>query len=296
MRISINENYFRGAPGGLERGQFGALEAVKAGGFDTVDISMQDMQRAADDHDHEAWINKRRDFCEKIGLSVNQAHAPFVEGRRAPDIFHERLLECVRDCAVLGADCLVVHGDTWFKESYDQWDYNEVLDTVYEVYAPAVELGEKLGVKIAMEMLFEWLGHDGHRVRLCSKVEELDDLIAKFASKNVGVCWDFGHASMAYGQDQFKAMARLKSPIIATHVHDNTRRYDNHNLPYQGYINWAEGLKTLAEKDYRGDLTFEINYGCLPDPLAVEFIKYAHSIGEHLAGQFELFRKEIHND
>ena len=292
MRISINENYFRGAPGGVNRGQFGALEVIKAGGFDTVDISMHDMECENNNSDHLRWINERRDFCEKLGLSVNQAHAPFVEGRSVPDIFHKRILQCVEDCAILGADCLVVHGDTWFRENYAQWNYDEVLNTVYEVYAPAVELGERLGVKIAMEMLFEWLGNDEHRVRLCSKVEELDDLITKFGTNNVGVCWDFGHASMAYGQDQFLAMSRLKSPIIATHTHDNTRRYDSHNLPYQGYIDWDEGMKTLAQKNYTGDITFEINYGCLPDPLAVEFIKYAHSVGEHLSARFEMFKKE----
>jgi sugar phosphate isomerase/epimerase len=247
------------------------------------------MEKAEDEDNHDVWINQRREFCEKIGLKVNQAHAPFCEGRPVFDNFADRVVQCVDDCAILGAKCLVVHGDTWFKKDYIQWDYGEVVNTVYEVYAPVVDRAEKLGVKIAFETLFEWIGNDDHRVRLCSKIEEIDDLASKFSSNAVGVCWDFGHAFMAYGADQFAAMKRLKTPIIATHVHDNTRRHDNHNIPYQGYINWEEGLKTLADKGYRGDLTFEMNYGALPPELILDYGKYLCSVGKYMASQFEFY-------
>ena len=288
MRISVNENYFRGGPNGFWRGQLEAIRLLKDNGFDTVDIGMHSMEKAEDENDHNSWINQRREFCDKMGVTVNQAHAPFCEGRPISDLFVSRLIQCVDDCSVLGAKCLVVHGDTWFKSDYTQWNYNEVVDTVYNVYAPVVERAEKLGVKIAFETLFEWLGNNEHRVRLCSYVEEIDDLIAKFKTDSVGVCWDFGHAYMAYGDDQFKAMKRLRSQIIATHVHDNTRRYDNHNIPYQGYINWDEGLKTLAEIGYNGDLTFELNYGALPPTIAPDYIKYLHSVGKYMKSIYEI--------
>lgn len=294
MRISINESYFKLRPEGTNRTQLEALRLVRDGGFDTVDFSMMTMKRRSDEgDDHALWIRQRRDYCDSLGLVINQTHAPFFEGRPMPEGYTERLLQCVEDSAVLGADCLVVHADTWYEPEYIQWDYNKVLNAVYEVFAPVVELAEKLGVKIAMETLHEWMGNLYHRTRLCTFVEELDDIIGKFQSDAVGVCWDFGHAALVYKEDQFQAMKRLKSRIIATHVHDNSFKYDNHNLPYQGSIRWDEGLKTLAELGYDGDLTMELGYGALPDSLVSEFIRYAHKVGEHMVNQFYGYRDEI---
>lgn len=293
MRISINESYFRGRPNLPMRPRTESLRIIREGGFDTIDFSMHSMTHAEDDTDHEKWIHGYRDYCDKIGLSVNQAHAPFFEGRLMPEGFQDRLLECVDDCAVLGADCLVVHADTWYKKNYAQWDYDEVIDTIYDVYAPVVERAEKHGVKIAMETLFEWIGNDDHRVRFCSYVEEVDAIVSRFKCDSVGVCWDFGHTHMAYGNDICDAMGRLKSKIIATHTHDNNRRYDNHNLPFMGHINWDHVLNALANKGYSGDLTFEVNYGCLPDAFAVDFARYAHTLGEYMVSRFLEYKNSL---
>ena len=293
MRLSINESYFRGRPNLPMRSRFDTWKIIRDGGFDTIDFSMHAIAHADDDTDHEKWINRHREHCETLGLTVNQAHAPFFEGRPMPDGFVQRLLECVDDCAILGADCLVVHADTWYEQNYTQWDYNKVIDTIYDVYAPVVERAGKRGVKIAMETLFEWLGNNDHRVRFCSYIEELDDIVGRFNCDTVGVCWDFGHSYMAYGNDICDAIGRLKSKIIATHTHDNTRRFDNHNLPYMGYINWDHVLMAMAKKGYEGDLTFEVNYGCLPDAFAVDFAKYAHALGSYMVSRFNEFKAQL---
>ena len=295
MRVSINEDYFRCRPG-KRRTQLESLKLVREAGYDTVDFGMFSMKKAKDEgDDHLSWIKGRREYCDSIGLKVNQAHAPFYEGRPMPEGYQTRLLQCVKDTAILGADCLVVHADTWYEEKYNQWDYDAVVDHVYEIFAPVVELATKLGVKIAMETLHEWLGNVYHRVRLCSFVEELNDIVGKFNCNTVGVCWDFGHAAIVYKEDQFDAMKRLKYPIIATHIHDNTFKYDNHNLPFQGSINWDMGMKTLAELRYKGDITLELGHGAIPDPLVLDFIRYSHRTGEYLVDIFESYQKEIAN-
>ena len=114
--------------------------------------------------------------------------------------------------------------------------------------------------------------------------------MGKFNCDTVGVCWDFGHANMAYGKQQFQAMRKMKSKLIATHVHDNIGKYDNHNLPYMGNINWAEGLKTMADLGYEGDLTLEVGYGGFSDDLVKDFVKYAHRTAEYMVEQFESFK------
>jgi sugar phosphate isomerase/epimerase len=291
MRISINEDYLRRTVEGPRRTPMQTIQLVKNGGFDTVDFGMFNLKTVCQGQEHQKWVREHREFCDKLGVKVNQSHVPFFEGRPMPEGYVERLLQCVEDSAVLGADCVVVHGDTWYEPDYIQWDYDKVLNHIYEVFAPAVDRAAKLGIKIAFETLFEWQGSLYHRMRFSSFVEELDDLVGKFHCDTVGVCWDFGHAAMAYKNDQCKAMERLKSKIIATHTHDNIAKYDNHNLPYQGSINWEECMKTLAQKGYEGDLTLELGYGAIPEPLLPEFIRYAHKVGEHLVSRFDYYKK-----
>ncbi|MBE6580406.1 MAG: sugar phosphate isomerase/epimerase [Ruminococcaceae bacterium] len=286
MRLSINENYITYHPQ-ERRKHADTLKLIKECGFDTIDFGLFQLDRHYDEgDDHDAWIHGKRAYCDKLGLQINQTHAPFYEGCPMPEGYRERLLQCVRDTAALGAECMVVHADTWYEKSYNQWNYEAVLAAVYEVYAPAVELATRLGVKIAMETLHEWLGNVYHRVRLCAFVEELNDIVGKFNCDTVGVCWDFGHAGIVYKEDQFEAMKRLKYPIIATHIHDNTFKRDNHNLPFQGSVDWYRAMQALAAQGYTGDLTLELNHGALPDELAPDFIRYAHKTVSHLADIF----------
>lgn len=289
MRISINEDYLRRRPNLLRRSHEEALKLLKDGGFDTADFGMFGLfhPEKREEENPILFAEQMRAYCDSIGIRINQTHAPFYEGIPMPDGYVERLKRCVEKSAILGADCVVVHADTWYEPKYIQWHYPTVVNTVYEVFAPVVELAEKKGIKIAMESLFEVQGSLYHRTRLCSLVEELDDIVGRFNCDSVGVCWDFGHANMAYGAEQFQAMKRLKSPIIATHVHDNIAKYDNHNLPFQGNIDWEEGMRTLAELGYEGDLTLEVGYGGLPDSLVLNFIKYAYKTGESLVSLFE---------
>jgi len=293
MRISINENYLTYRPK-ERRTQAEALKLIRDVGFDTVDFGLFTLGKHPDESgDHTAWIASRRDYCDQLGLKINQTHAPFYEGCPMPEGYRERLLQCVKDTAALGAECMVVHADTWYEKSYNQWNYEAVLGAVYEVYAPAVELATRLGVKIAMETLHEWLGNVYHRVRLCTFVEELNDIVGKFNCDTVGVCWDFGHAGLVYKNDQAEAMKRLKYPILATHIHDNTFKRDSHNLPFQGSIDWYKAMRALAEVGYAGDLTLELNHGAIPDELAPDFLDYTYKTAKHLADVFASYKNAV---
>ena len=293
MRISINEDYYRNRPNSERRSQMESLKILKESGFDTADFGMFHLVSEGEQFGREKWIKEHREYCDKIGIKINQSHPPFFEGRPMPEGFVERLLQCVDDTAILGGDLIVIHPDTWYEEKYVQWDFDVVLNTIYDVLAPVVERAEKVGIKVAMEFMHEWLGNHYHRMRFSSNIEELDAIVGKFNCDTVGVCWDFGHAAMAYKQDQLKYMKKMKSKIIATHVHDNIFKYDNHNIPYQGNINWDEGLRTLAEVGYEGDFTFEIGYGGLPDELVHDSLRYTHKVGEYMVAKFENFKKEL---
>lgn len=296
MRISINEDCMTYKLKSPRRPQTESLRFLKEAGFDTADFGMFEYtpeMNLALRSDYVSAAGKMRDYCDKLGVRINQSHVPFFENRPIPEGYQDILKRCVETSAILGADCVVVHADTWYEPDYVQWDYDKVLNSIYEVFAPVVDVAAKCGIKLAMETLFEWCGTPEHRVRFCSYIEELDAIAGRFSTDTVGVCWDFGHGRMAYGEKQFEMMKKLDRKIIATHVHDNTGKLDAHTLPYIGNTDWFEGLKTLAEVGYEGDLTFELGYLSIPDELAVDFLKYAHKTGEHMAAQFEAYKKKI---
>ena len=160
-------------------------------------------------------------------------------------------------------------------------------DNVADICLEAVKAAKKHGVKIAMETLFEDRAPKGKRARFTSYVNELDDIVSKFGDPIVGICWDFGHARVSHGDEQFEEMRKVGDKIIATHVHDNHWSADMHLLPFEGDTDWNEGMKTLKEIGYNGALTFEMVYGCVPDELIPDYAAWCRKVGEYLISIFE---------
>jgi sugar phosphate isomerase/epimerase len=58
------------------------------------------------------------------------------------------------------------------------------------------------------------------------------------------LCFDVGHAHMEEGVERsFETMREL---VVTTHVHDNNGERDEHLLPFEGTVNWAEALKAMG--------------------------------------------------
>ena len=295
MRISLNDNCITPRHRLPRRTQKEAIRMMHEAGIDTVNFSLLDYDpniNIALGENYIAAAKDMREYCEGLGMKINQTHVPFFENRPMPEGYQDILKRCVETSALLGADCVVVHADTWYDTDYVQWDYDKVLASIYEVFAPVVDVAAKCGIKLAMETLFEWCGTPEHRVRFCSYIEELDAIAGKFSTDIVGACWDFGHGRMSYGAGQFEMMKKLNTKIIAMHMHDNTGRMDAHTLPFIGNTDWFEAMKTLADIGYAGDLTFELNYLNLPGELAVDFMKYVRKTGKYLISQFEECKKQ----
>ncbi len=47
--------------------------------------------------------------------------------------------------------------------------------------------------------------------------------------------------------------------LVATHVHDNRGRADDHLLPFEGTIDWPGALTAVQKIGYDGALMLEIN-------------------------------------
>jgi sugar phosphate isomerase/epimerase len=108
-------------------------------------------------------------------------------------------------------------------------------------------LAEPLGVRVAVEVIPNELSRAGSLVHFVEEVLEGD---------NVGICLDFGHAHM--DGDLVDAIETVSEHLIATHVHDNRGRTDDHLIPFDGTIDWAAALATIQKVGFDGTLLLEL--------------------------------------
>lgn len=105
---------------------------------------------------------------------------------------------------------------------------------------------EPLGVTIAVEVIPNDISAAGSLVHFVE-----NDLDAA-----AGICLDFGHAHLS--GDIVDAIETVSEHLVATHVHDNRGRTDDHLVPFEGTIDWASALTAVQKIGYDGTLLLEI--------------------------------------
>jgi sugar phosphate isomerase/epimerase len=104
-----------------------------------------------------------------------------------------------------------------------------------------------LGVQIAVEVIPNELSRAGSLVHFVE--DDLDGLGA-------GICLDFGHAHI--DGDVVDAIETVSEHVVATHLHDNGGRSDDHLVPLDGTIDWAGALTAVQKIGYDGAMMFEV--------------------------------------
>jgi sugar phosphate isomerase/epimerase len=108
-------------------------------------------------------------------------------------------------------------------------------------------VAEPLGVRIAVEVIPNELSRAGSLVHFVET--DLDGI-------DVGVCLDFGHAHM--DGDLVEAIEIVSGHLVATHLHDNRGRADEHLVPFDGTIDWPAAMTAVQKVGYDGTLLMEI--------------------------------------
>ena len=84
--------------------------------------------------------------------------------------------------------------------------------------------------------------------------------------------------------DLLDAIETVSEHLIATHVHDNRGRTDDHLVPFDGTIDWPAALTAVQKVGYDGTLLFEIAaHGSPKDTLAQGATKARETDGTLLA-------------
>jgi sugar phosphate isomerase/epimerase len=238
------------------------LLEIAAHGFDCVELYAT---RTHFDYHNPSAIADLQGWLAEAGLELRSIHAPtaesFTHGRWGgslslasadPDARARAVSETEKALHIarrLPVPVLVTHLGIPRNQRLDaEADRARAGDSRAAAKRSVEELlaiAEPLGVRIAVEVIPNELSRAGSIVHFVE--HDLED---------VGICLDFGHAHL--DGDVVDAVETVSEHLIATHVHDNRGRSDDHLLPFDGTIDWAATLLAVQKVGYEGPFMFEI--------------------------------------
>lgn len=202
-------------------------------------------------------------IAREAGLFIENIHTPVqnqndlwldnLDGEALMDCY----LQCVEDCAEFEIPTMVVHLPD------EDNPYNTLgLDRIKRV----AEKDEQLGVNIALENL-------RNLANLSYVLEQVDSL-------HIGFCYDCcHHNNYNLGDD---LLSLYGSRLMAIHLHDNGGTYAQHQLPFDGMIDWPRTMKKIEATNYSGATALEPMNWDYKDLAAEEFLQKAFERAKRL--------------
>lgn len=246
------------------------LLEIAAHGFEWVEVFAT---RTHFDYHNPAAVADLQQWLAEAGLQLRSIHAPTAEGFTGgrwsgtlslasgdPDARAHAVSETERALHIarrIPAAVLVAHLGLPRSQPRDAAvGANDSRAAARRSIEELQRIAQPLGVQIAVEVIPNELSRAGSIVHFVE-----DDL------DGVGICLDFGHAHL--DGDVIDAVETVSEHLIATHVHDNRGRSDDHLLPFDGTIDWAGTLLAVQKIGYDGPFMFEIvAQGSTKDTLA----------------------------
>ena len=258
MRFGISTHLYHDRR--LERGH---LAQIAAHGFESIELFAT---RSHFDYHDDAAIAELGRWLRETGLTLNSIHAPITDvfGGHGPRTTYstavsanDRRAAAIRETeAALGIartipfDVMVLHLGTPTgmngTNGMNNTDDNQRAAAIRSL-EEICRLAEPLGVRVAVEVIPNRLSDPASLVRMLD-----DDL----EGTRTGICLDFGHAHLM--GEVADAVETVAEHIIATHIHDNHGREDEHLVPYQGSIPWDQALVTMQKIGYEGTYLMEL--------------------------------------
>ena len=275
-----------------------SIELCAAAGYRVLDLNFCEAMNPHSrmrDKDWKSYVEEIGELGARLGVRYTQSHLPYYDlfGPADParvDMMEELIRRSIEASGMLGVKWAVTHPGTVYDAGQDM---EASLRKNLEYYAPHIEEAAKAGVGIALENDFEYRTKPYQRI-FCASVEELCELADAFHSPHVGVCYDFGHANLTGGFHR-RNLNRIGSRLKAVHVQDNHGMSDEHLMPFFGNTDWVEAMAGLADIDYQGELTYEIQeFGrYVPNALKYEIVKLSVTVGNYLIGLFEQAKSKM---
>lgn len=249
MRFGISTHLFHD-----QRLEPSHLAGIAGAGFDTIELFAT---RSHFDYRDPDAVGLLAGWLAETGIRLNSVHAPIAlridREHQGQTLSNAAADAAARQAAVKEAeaalavarvipfDVLVVHLGA--PSTGADNSRTAALRSAEEICA----LAAPVGVRVAFEVIPNEISTPA---ALAAMLER--DLEAPHA----GICLDFGHAHLM--GDVADAVEISAEHLIATHVHDNRRREDQHLAPYLGSIDWDVALMSLQKIGFEGTYLFEL--------------------------------------
>jgi sugar phosphate isomerase/epimerase len=233
------------------------LAEIASYGFEAIELFAT---RSHFDYHDAAAVEQLAEWLSATGLTLESVHAPITDRFGAGDkwaaTYSTALTDSAgRQLAVREAEAalyiarrlpfktLVVHlGTPASKNNPGDNNRAAAARSADEI----CRIADTFGIRVALEVIPNPISSSGALVAL---LEGLD-------ASHAGICLDFGHAFL--GGDVPDAIETAAEHLIATHVHDNHGRTDDHLVPFQGSIDWDAALVTMQKIGYEGIYLMEL--------------------------------------
>ena len=205
---------------------------IKQAGFDCVMLWWSDAFGRGPEYRRDAKL------AREAGLYVENIHAPVLEQNNLSlnnldgDQVYQNYLQCVKDCFDYKIPKIVIHLPD------DSCPINKIgLERLEHI----IDLAEKINVKIAFENL--------------NNIHNLQLVLSIFQSPNVGFCYDSCH-HINFLSD-IDLLSLYGNRLFALHLHDNGGIHNQHQLPFDGKLNWDKIMNKITLAGYKGATTLE---------------------------------------
>ena len=262
------------------------LLEVAAYGFDCVEVFAT---RTHFDYHDSVAVRSLAEWLEDTRLVLNSIHAPIcgslVNGEWADVFSNARSDDDQRRHAVAEAAAalavaqtipfryLIVHLGVPDEQKATGSDNSR--EAARRSIQELGEMAAKVGVKLALEVIPNSL----------SSAESLVSFIERdLEGADVGICMDVGHAFLM--GDLADAIEICAEHVVATHLHDNKRKHDDHLAPGEGAIDWPATLMALQKIGYEGAWMFEVANTSSPVQVLKQAEQARHRFEEHLGFNF----------
>ncbi|HEX5476134.1 MAG TPA: sugar phosphate isomerase/epimerase family protein [Vicinamibacterales bacterium] len=232
------------------------LAEIASFGFEAVELFAT---RSHFDYHDRAAIEALAGWLRETGLDLHGIHAPIAESMGAGDRWGPVISNAVTDSAArhaavretdraldvvrrIGAEVVVVHLGTPASKAGDN-NRGAAVRSLEEICG----LADGVGVQVAVEVIPNELSSAAALAAMLDR--DLDGSAA-------GICFDFGHARLL--GDVPDAIEAASEHVIATHVHDNHGRTDEHLVPFDGSIDWNAALMSMQKIGYEGTYLMEL--------------------------------------
>ena len=187
-----------------------------------------------------------RQLTRSLGLGIDSVHAPFPEGDRLCSLEEAERLGSLRQCQIaieaaqdLEVGIVVIHLNASPDAAVMEAMMAQGLRSIEALATHALTRGVRVAVENSWGEPYAMM---------------LDRIMAEFAGKPIGFCYDSGHENV--NRAGFRDLETYGHRLLTLHLHDN-RGDDAHTLPYEGDTDWPRLMELLRASGYSGHLFLE---------------------------------------